>query len=63
MIVISSTGLPKHYLSGHDVEELVGVTKRWGSSQRVKRIVEAAKNKPFVSKIDISNCCGNCVIN
>ncbi|WP_263404911.1 putative metallopeptidase, partial [Acinetobacter baumannii] len=55
--------LPKHYLAGHDVEEFVGVTKRWGASQSVKRIVEAAKNPPFVSKLDISKCCGNCVIN
>ncbi|MGK7682507.1 putative metallopeptidase, partial [Acinetobacter baumannii] len=23
----------------------------------------AAKNPPFVSKLDISKCCGNCVIN
>ena len=30
MIFSSSTGLPKHYLAGHDVEEFVGVTKRWG---------------------------------
>ncbi|WP_265733650.1 putative metallopeptidase, partial [Acinetobacter baumannii] len=44
MIFSSSTGLPKHYLAGHDVEEFVGVTKRWGASQSVKRIVEAAKN-------------------
>ncbi|KNX82069.1 putative metallopeptidase, partial [Acinetobacter baumannii] len=63
MIFSSSTGLPKHYLAGHDVEEFVGVTKRWGASQSVKRIVEAAKNPPFVSKLDISKCCGNCVIN
>ena len=30
MIFSSSTGLPKHYLAGHDVEEFIGVTKRWG---------------------------------
>ncbi|MER8308112.1 putative metallopeptidase [Acinetobacter baumannii] len=63
MIFSSSTGLPKHYLAGHDVEEFIGVTKRWGASQSVKRIVEAAKNPPFVSNLDISKCCGNCVIN
>ncbi|MBF6701271.1 putative metallopeptidase, partial [Acinetobacter baumannii] len=50
-------------LAGHDVEEFIGVTKRWGASQSVKRIVEAAKNPPFVSNLDISKCCGNCVIN
>ncbi|HHP8097548.1 TPA: putative metallopeptidase, partial [Acinetobacter baumannii] len=24
---------------------------------------EVAKNPPFVSNLDISKCCGNCVIN
>lgn len=59
----SSTGLPKHYLAGHDVEEFIGVTKRWGVSKSVKRLVDAAKNPPFVSDLEISKCCGNCVIN
>ncbi|MFV5376489.1 putative metallopeptidase [Acinetobacter calcoaceticus] len=57
------TGLPKHYLAGHDVEEFIGVVKRWGPSENVKRLIEVAKNPPFVSDLDISRCCGNCVIN
>ncbi|WP_151817167.1 putative metallopeptidase [Acinetobacter oleivorans] len=57
------TGLPKHYLAGHDVEEFVGVVKRYGPSKNVKRLIEVAKNPPFVSDLDISRCCGNCVIN
>jgi len=56
------TGLPKHYLAGHDVEEFIGVVKRWGPSESVKRLVEVAKNPPFVTARDISKCCGNCVI-
>ena len=28
------TGLPKHYLAGHDVEEFIGVVKRWGSKRK-----------------------------
>lgn len=56
------TGLPKHYLAGHDVEEFIGVVKRWGANDSVKRLVEVAKNPPFVSDLDISKCCGNCVI-
>ncbi|MDC4824352.1 putative metallopeptidase [Acinetobacter baumannii] len=63
MIFSSSTGLPKHYLAGHDVEEFVGVVKRWGPSKNVKQLIEVAKNPPFVSNLDISKCCGNCVIN
>jgi len=63
IIYSDSTGLPKHYLAGHDVEEFVGVVKRWGQSKNVKRLIEVAKNPPFVSNLDISKCCGNCVIN
>jgi hypothetical protein len=63
IIYSDSTGLPKHYLAGHDVEEFVGVVKRWGPSKNVKRLIEVAKNPPFVSNLDISKCCGNCVIN
>ena len=57
-----NTGLPKHYLAGHDVEEFYGVVKRWGASDSVKRLVEITKNAPFVSDFNVSACCGNCVI-
>ncbi|MFT4020061.1 MAG: putative metallopeptidase [Acinetobacter sp.] len=63
MLFSTMTGLPKHYLAGHDVEEFVGVVKRWGASPDIKRLVEIAQNPPFVSDLEISKCCGNCVIN
>jgi len=63
IIYSDHTGLPKHYLAGHDVEEFIGVVKRWGANDSVKRLIEVAKNPPFVSDLDISKCCGNCVIN
>ncbi len=63
MIFSSSTGLPKHYLAGHDVEEFVGVVKRWGADENVKRLIEVAKQAPFVSDVNISKCCGTCLIN
>ncbi|MGL2989779.1 putative metallopeptidase [Acinetobacter nosocomialis] len=56
------TGLPKHYLAGHDVEEFVGVVKRWGADESVKRLLEVAKQAPFVSEVNISKCCGTCLI-
>ncbi|MFK6850141.1 putative metallopeptidase [Acinetobacter baumannii] len=62
IIYSDHTGLPKHYLAGHDVEEFIGVVKRWGANDSVKRLIEVAKNPPFVSDLDISKCCGNCVI-
>ncbi|EPJ8241325.1 putative metallopeptidase, partial [Acinetobacter baumannii] len=63
IIYSDHTGLPKHYLACHDVEEFIGVVKRWGANDSVKRLIEVAKNPPFVSDLDISKCCGNCVIN
>ncbi len=57
------TGLPKHYLAGHDVEVFFGETKRWGADANVKRLLEIAKNAPFVSEKSIAACCGTCVIN
>jgi len=56
------TGLPKHYLAGHDVEEFVGVVKRWGADESMKRLIEVAKQAPFVSDVNISKCCGTCLI-
>lgn len=56
------TGLPKHYLASHDVEEFFGVVKRWGASESVKRLVNIAQNPPFVPDLDVSKCCGTCAI-
>ncbi len=62
IIYSDMTGLPKHYLAGHDVEVFFGETKRWGADESVKRLLEIAKNAPFVSETNIAACCGNCVI-
>ncbi len=53
-LISEMTGLPKHYLAGHDVEEFVGVVKRWGADESVKRLIEVAKQAPFVSDVNIS---------
>lgn len=44
------------------VEEFIGVVKRHGASENVKRLVEVAKQAPFVSDLSITRCCGTCVI-
>ena len=62
MLYSDMTGLPKHYLAGHDVEEFFGVVRRWGANESVQRLVEITKNAPFVPDVDISKCCGTCVI-
>lgn len=62
IIYSDHTGLPKHYLAGHDVEVFFGEVKRWGMDENVKRLVELSKQAPFVSETNIAACCGNCVI-
>lgn len=55
-------GLPKLKLRGHDVEEFVGVVRRYGASEGVKALVEAASNPPEVAKINIARACGTCLL-
>ncbi|WP_232111740.1 putative metallopeptidase [Pseudomonas guariconensis] len=55
-------GMPKLYLRGHDVEEFVGVVRRYGASEEVQQLVEAASQPPEVAKINISRACGTCLL-
>lgn len=55
-------GMPKLYLRGHDVEEFVGVVRRYGASEEVRQLVEAANRPPEVAKINISRACGTCLL-
>lgn len=57
------TGKPMYTLKGHDVEEFVGVVRRYGVGNpegALAQLVEAAKNKPEVANINISSACGTC---
>ena len=55
-------GLPKLALRGHDVEEFIGVVRRYGASKDVARMVEAAKQSPEVGNINIARACGTCLL-
>lgn len=55
-------GLPKLALRGHDVEEFVGVVRRYGASEDVARLVEAAKGAPEVAKLNVARACGTCML-
>ncbi|MCL6237026.1 hypothetical protein M5F66_01490 [Acinetobacter sp. ANC 5033] len=63
IIYSDMTGLPKHYLAGHDVEVFFGEIRQHGIDSSVQRLLDIAKNAPFVSETNIAVCCGNCVIN
>lgn len=54
-------GLPKLKIRGHDVEEFVGVVKRYGPSVDVKRLVDAANAGPELRLGNIAHACGTCL--
>lgn len=55
-------GLPKLEMRGHDVEEFVGVVRRYGASPHVQEMVDAANNPAEVGKLNISRACGTCLL-
>lgn len=57
-------GFPKLYLRGHDVEEFVGVVRRYGAGQaggQLSQLVAAANGRPEVSPAAIAASCGTCI--
>lgn len=56
------TGKPNLEIKGHDVEEFTGVVRRYGASEDVQKMVEAASQKPQVAKADIHHACGTCYL-
>jgi hypothetical protein len=55
------TGKPKLTMRGHDVEEFVGVVRRYGMSAEVAKLVDAANKQPEVARVDIAAACGTCL--
>jgi len=56
-----STGMPAFTIRGHDVEEFVGVVRRYGADAAgVRHLVDAASEGPTVAVADIGFACGNC---
>ncbi|PHN79912.1 putative metallopeptidase [Pseudomonas syringae] len=55
-------GAPKIKLRGHDVEEFVGVVRRYGASPDVQLLVDAANKPAEVGKLNISRACGTCLL-
>lgn len=60
---LKSTGRPKFAMRGHDVEEFVSIVARYGvagGAGATRALVEAAKRKPEVGAVQISQACGTC---
>lgn len=56
------TGEPKLEIRGHDVEEFTGVVRRYGANMDVQKMVDAANQRPELSKADIYHACGTCYL-
>ncbi|MDV5356527.1 putative metallopeptidase [Enterobacter asburiae] len=56
------SGLPKLCMRGHDVEEFIGVVRRYGASSNVQELVDAANNPAEVARINIARACGTCLM-
>lgn len=55
------TGLAKLEIRGHDVEEFIGVSRRYGASQQVRALVDAVNKGPELTTSIISHACGTCL--
>lgn len=55
-------GMPKLEMRGHDIEEFVGVVRRYGASHDVQQLIDAASRPPEVAKINIARACGTCLL-
>jgi hypothetical protein len=59
----TADGRPKYAIRGHDVEEFVGVIRRYGvgaGAGQTLAFVEAARGKPEIAKAKIKVACGSC---
>jgi len=55
------TGRPVFAMRGHDVEEFVGVVRRYGAEAAgVREMVHAANAGPELARVSIAHACGTC---
>jgi Putative phage metallopeptidase len=58
-------GAPKLFIRGHDVEEFVGVVRRYGVGHpggKLAQLVEAGRSNPTVSRLHLAQACGTCLL-
>ncbi|RQT08936.1 putative metallopeptidase [Burkholderia contaminans] len=58
-------GMPKLGIRGHDVEEFVGIVRRYGvggGAGDTAKLVDAARRAPEVAHVDIARACGTCIL-
>jgi hypothetical protein len=58
----NQTGLPVFTIAPHDVEEFIGVVKRYGSEATdITELIRVANKGPEIAKADINGICGSCM--
>ncbi len=58
-------GIPKLEMRGHDVEEFIGVVKRYGVGDpngAIAQLAAAARGAPEVNRSNIAGACGTCLL-
>lgn len=56
------TGRPVFTMRGHDVEEFIGVVRRYGADAAgIRALINAAEAGPEIATADIAQCCGTCL--
>jgi hypothetical protein len=58
-------GYPKLGLRGHDVEEFVGIVRRYGAGAGAgdtAKLVAAAQRDPEIGALNIAQACGTCLL-
>lgn len=58
------TGEPVWAMRGHDVEEFIGVVRRYGTGPKggaLEQLIEAGTQAPEVSNLNIARACGTCL--
>lgn len=58
-------GMPKLTIRGHDVEEFIGVVRRYGIGDpegAIGQLARAAQGLPEVSRSNIAGACGTCLL-
>ncbi|WP_241024896.1 putative metallopeptidase [Burkholderia sp. Ac-20384] len=58
-------GMPKLGIRGHDVEEFVGIVRRYGiagGSGDTEAFVAAAQRAPEIGRVEIGHACGTCML-
>ena len=63
--LFTKDGRPKIAIQGHDVEEFVGVVRRYGIGSQdghLAKLVRAANAAPEVSRVSLAGACGTCLL-